>query len=177
MVQQQTPSTDAISIGSQSWNCADLYMKTKVMKLLLELDMTETIALFGKQNMEEMIEYTEIPTRRIEAIQRMCHILSQLVGNCAFAIKEKQDKQLIKNYEERILNVQNVLDGISYLHINDITHENTITINEQHFRTCFDVLKNIKDELNFPLDRASLIFRHSDDIDIEDIMKQIVDGG
>ena len=59
---------------------------------------------------------------------------------------------------------------------NDVTKETELRINEDHFIKCFDILRAIKDELNFPINRAGLIFKASDTMDIDEIMKSIEEG-
>ena len=44
-------------------------------------------------------------------------------------------------------------------------------------KNCLKVLKSVKDELNKPMNRAGLIFRETDEIDINKIMADIEEGG
>lgn len=168
---------DVISLGTQAWNIADGFTKIKILRLLIELDLHETIAMFGKKDMEEHLEIDEIPYRRVEAFQRMIFCLRQLIGNCRFSIEKGADEKTIAGMIERIDQVENVGDGISDTFINDVTKESELRINEVHFRKCFDILRSIKDELNFPINRAGLIFRQSDEMDLDKIMNDIIEGG
>ena len=145
---------------------------------MIELDLHETIAMFGKKDMEDQITSNEdIPYRRVEAFERMLFTLRQLIGNCRFSIEKGADEKTIAGMIERIDQVEAVSDGIASKFINDITKEDELKINEEHFRRCFDVLRAIKDELNFPINRAGLIFRQSDEMDLDKIMNDIIEGG
>lgn len=168
---------DVISLGTQAWNIADGFTKIKILRLLIELDLHETIAMFGKKDMEEQVPLDNLPYRRVEAFERMLFCLRQLIGNCRFSIEKGDDEKTITGMIERIDNVETVGDGIANEFINDITKETHLKINEDHFRKCFNILRSIKDELNFPINRAGLIFRQSDEMDLDKIMNDIVEGG
>jgi hypothetical protein len=103
--------------------------------------------------------------------------LRQLIGNCRFSIDKGNDEEIVSGFLERLNNVEDVANGIADWKINDVSKENVLTINDQHFRKCFDILRSIKDELNFPINRAGLIFRQSDEIDLDKIMNDIIEGG
>jgi hypothetical protein len=166
-----------VSLGTQAWNIADGFTKIKILRLLIEIDLYETLAMYGKRDMEEQIDYSLIPQRRYEAIDRVVFILRQLIGNCMFSIEHGSDEKVVNGLLVRVQNVENVLDGCADWSRNDVTKEDLLVINEQHFRKCLNILRSIKDELNFPLNRASLIFKQSDEMDLDKIMQDIVEGG
>lgn len=168
---------NVVSLGTQAWNIADGFTKIKILRLLIEIDLHETIAMFGKKDMEEQTENSQIPYRRVEAFERMLFSLRQLIGNCAFSIEKGADEKTIAGLNERIDQVETVADGIASQFVNDVTKEDDLRINEDHFRKCFNILRSIKDELNFPINRAGLIFRQSDEMDLDKIMNDIVEGG
>lgn len=166
--------------GTDVWNIAKGFTTIKVLRLLVLLDRHETIAKFGFEdsNPEEMDNPDEnsINKKRIEGINRFIFTLDQLIGNVKFALK-KEDKKIMIEFEERIRNVQEVLDGIYDEKENAITHEKIISMNEDHFGNCLKTLKKIKDDLNTPINKAGLIFRTSDELDIDAIMHEIIEGG
>jgi hypothetical protein len=166
-----------ISSGSDVWAVADGFVKIKILRLLIELDLYETIAKFGYKDNDDMYyNRMEIPERRIEAVNRVIFYLRQLIGNCEFVVKKGQ-KQMLSSMVDRIEQVEKVVKGIYHIYYNDITKEDKLEINEEHFKVCFDILKNIKDDLNQPLNEAGLIFRKTDEIDVDKIMKEIIGGG
>ena len=168
---------DAIGLGSEAWNIADGYTKIKILRLLIQLDIDEEIALFGRKDKQDYIPNEVIPQRRIEHYKKFIFHLKQLVGNCKFAIEKGVDEMIINQILTRIENVEKVSDGIHTFISNDVTKEDELVINEDHFLTCMNILQKIKEELNFPVNRAGLIFRQGDTLDLDAIMRQIEEGG
>jgi hypothetical protein len=166
-----------VSLGTQAWNIADGYTKIKILRLLIQLDIDEEIAMFGRKDDGDQIPEDMIPQRRVESFEKMIFHLKQLIGNCRFSIEKGDDEKIIEYFHIRIKNIEEVSDGVADWKINDVTKENYLEINYKHFKKCFDILRSIKDELNFPLDRSGLIFKHSDEMDLDKIMNDIVMGG
>ena len=166
-----------VSLGTQAWNIADGYTKIKILRLLIQLDVDEEIAMFGRKDEMDQIPDEMINQRRVESFEKMIFHLRQLIGNCRFSIEKGDDEKTVSAFMERLNNVENVANGIADWKINDVTKESFLMINENHFRICFEILRSIKDELNFPINRAGLIFRQSDEIDLDKIMNDIAEGG
>ena len=168
---------DAVGLGTQAWNIADGFTKIKILRLIIQLDIDEEIAKFGRKDDLEKVDFQEIPYRRVEAFERFIFHLRQLIGNCKFAIEKGLDEKIIDQIENRIDQVDAVGDGIASQFFNDVTKENSLVINEDHFKKCFKILQNVKDELNFPVNRAGLIFRQGETLDLDQIMRNIEEGG
>ena len=168
---------DAVGLGTQAWNIADGFTKIKILRLIIQLDLDEEIAMFGRKDDQDQTSYEEIPYKRVEAFERFIFHLRQLIGNCKFAIEKGIDEKIIQQFEDRIDQVDEVGDGIANQFFNDVTKENTLTINEDHFKKCFRILQHIKDELNFPVNRAGLIFRQGETLDLDAIIRNIEEGG
>lgn len=166
-----------MSLGTQAWNIADGFTKIKILRLLIQLDLDEETAMFGRKDDTEMVDPYNFPQKRVEGFNKMLFHLDQLIGNCRFSIEKGDDEKTISGMIARIRNVEDVSDGIATITRNDVTKEEEIMINELHFKTCFDILRNVKDELNFPINRAGLIFRQSDEMDLDKIMNEIIEGG
>ena len=168
---------DAIGLGTQAWNIADGFTKIKILRLVIQLDLDEEIAKFGRKDEQDDIPNEYIPHRRVEYFEKFIFHLKQLIGNCKFAIDKGYDEKLMADYFKRIENVEEVSDGIASTFVNEVTKEEQLKINEKHFKNCFRVLQEIKDELNFPINRAGLIFRQGDELDLDAVMRSIEDGG
>ena len=166
-----------VGLSTDAWNNADGFSKIKILRLLIQLDLDEEVALFGKRDDLDPTSYDEIPYKRVEGFERFIFHLRQLIGNCKFSIERGFDEIIVNRFEERINQVDDVADGIANRFFNDVTKENSLTINEIHFKKCFTILQNIKNELNFPLNRASLIFRQSDTMNLDEIMRSVEEGG
>lgn len=166
-----------VSLGQSAWNIADGFTKIKILRLMIELDIHETIAYFGKKDVEEPVPTEQIPYRRMESFNRIIFCLRQLIGNTKFAIKNKKDKQIIELLLQRVENVENNISTLYEEKENHLTKERVLVINEPYFIKCFNILRNVKDELNIPANNSSLIFRQSEDFDIDSIMRDIAEGG
>jgi hypothetical protein len=173
---QNASGEGVMSLGQNAWNIADGYTKIKLLKILIELDLYEEMANFGFRSDDPNFNYNVVPNKRIEGLQRMIFSLRQLVGNSNFAITDKSDKEVMKGLLLRIDNVEVVLDGISDISYNDVTKEEILMINEDHFMRCLKILRSIKDDLNFPINRAGLIFRKGEETNIDEFMKSIYEG-
>jgi len=167
---------EAVSVGTQAWNIADGFTKIKILRLLIQLDIDEEIALFGRKDELDQTPYEEVPYKRVEGFEKFIFHLKQLIGNCKFSIERGLDEKIIDQFIERIDNVEKVADGIADNFVNDVTKETQLKIHEDHFKRCFDTLQLIKNELNFPINRAGLIFRQGEELDLDEIMRTIEQG-
>lgn len=169
-----SPSGDGIMPSGENWNTAEGFSKLNVLRLLVETNLYEILARFGRQNLEEELPPQVMANRRLEAIERFVFILHQIITNTNFAIKDKVDKDAMLRLKGRIDLVESSLDGV-YLDIaNDVTKEYETKINEAHFRLCLNILSSIKEELFGVLNRASLIYRASEETDLDAIMNSLM---
>jgi len=168
---------DAVGLGTQAWNIADGFTKIKILRLIIQLDLDEEIAMFGRKDDFDQTPQEQIPYKRVEAFDKIIFHLKQLIGNCIFAVdKGVVDEKIINQLLERIDNVDAVGDGIADNFVNDVTKEEELKINEKHFKKCFDTLRAIKNEVNFPINRAGLIFRTGETLNLDEIMRGIEQG-
>jgi len=167
-----------ISTGTDAWNVADGYTKLKILRQLIMLDRWDTIAQFGTEEIEEDQQFSDnhLKKRRVEAIQRFHSTIKQLLGNVKFAMK-KSDHPIIENMLERIKVVDEFMLKLYSMKEDHVTHEELFEINEELFKNILDILQAVKDELNTPLNNAGLIFRPTEEVDLDKIMQGIVDAG
>lgn len=162
---------------SETWNVAKGFTAMKVLKQMINLDRYENIAQYGSDEMDDPTDQLpDIAERRVKGLHRFLTTLRQLLGNVLFAIK-KGDRDKVAEYLSRIDLVQSVIDGVGSYEENTITHEKTFQINEEHFNKCFKILQKVKDDMNMQLNHAGLIFRESDEVDLDKIMREISEGG
>lgn len=181
MVFKKTLNVDShgdMEATADVWNVAEGYVKMKILRPLILLDRYENIAKFGVEeiDLDFGLDQNTINKKRVDAITRYVFTLKQLINNVDFAIK-KEDKKILKELIDRIEMVEQYLSGIYGVYKNHVTREEEIKINEKHFDICMGILWKIKRDLNSPLNHASLIFRESEDMDLEKIMQDIVEGG
>lgn len=164
--------------ATEAWNVAQGYTHLKILKPLVELDKLIRIALYGTENIEESIG---MPPQikayfRIEAIHRIIDVLLELIENSEF-IMDSKNKEHIAELRDKILVVQSVIDGVSDETFDQRTGDRKTKINEDHFNECMKSLRDVKKDLTYPLNRASLIFPSSDEIDLDKIKNELVYGG
>ena len=167
-----------IDLGTDNWNVADGYTKIKILKQLIFLDRFDTISQFGTEDMGEDIQYDDntIKRRRVEALQRFHSTLKQLLGNVTFALKVG-DQNKVKAFQGRLATVNEFMVKVFNTSEDKVSHEQLFSIEEELFAKILEILQDIKDKINTPLNNANLIFRASEEIDLDKIMDQIVEGG
>jgi hypothetical protein len=167
-----------LSMGTDAWNVADGYTKIKILLPLISLDKLDTIAQFGTEVIGDDQFYTDnqLNKRRVEALQRFEAIIKQLLGNVKFAMK-KADHPHIDRLVTRVKNTEPYLNESFKVTEDAVTHEELFKINEVLFKKILDILQSVKDELNTPLNNAGLIFRPTEEVDLDKIMSDIVESG
>jgi hypothetical protein len=167
-----------INLGTDNWNVADGYTKLKILRQLILLDRFDTISQFGTEDLgeDQMMSDNDIKRRRVEALQRFHSTLKQLIGNVIFALK-KEDQPTVKALQERIKTVSEFISKCYGSKQDGVTYDEIFNIEEDLFDKILDILQDIKDKLNTPLNNANLIFRASEEIDLDKMMDTIVERG
>lgn len=167
-----------INLGSDAWNVADGYTKLKILRQLIMLDRWDTIAQFGTEEIDEDAPYddNQIKKRRVEALQRFHSTIKQLLGNVIFALR-KEDKDPVKALVKRVETAGEFVPKSFSTKEDMISHNEQFEIEEPLFKQILGILQDVKDKLNTPLNNAGLIFRPTEEVDLDKIMAEIVDGG
>lgn len=178
MAQKSDTFGGEINLGTDAWNVADGYTKLKILRQLILLDRWDTLAQFGTEEIDEdnVFNDNQIKKRRVEALQRFHSTIKQLLGNVLFSMR-KDDLLTIKLLLARIKNIEEFIPKAFEMKEDGVTYEEIFEIREQTFKKILDILQDVKDKLNTPLNNAGLIFRQSEEMDLDKIMKGIVDGG
>lgn len=171
---------DAINIGTEAWNVADGYVKLKILKQLVLCDKLEIIALYGMEDIDDMtlnpVAPEMVPQRRVEALTRLKDNIVQLISNVKFAIKQ-EDEEKFEALRGRILLIEDMLDAVCYVAEDQVSHQKELVINELWFRKMLSEMQAIKENINFPINNAGLIFRKSDEMNFEELLRDISEGG
>lgn len=171
---------DAISIGTEAWNVADGYVKLKILRQLVLCDKLEIIALYGSEDIDDMqmnpVPPEMIPLRRVEALTRLKDNIFQLIKNVKFAIK-KDDEAKFEALRGRILLIDEMLDAVCYVAEDQVSHQKQLVVNEEWFKKMLGEMQEIIELINFPINNAGLIFRQSDQMDFEELLRDISQGG
>ena len=167
-----------INAGSDAWNVADGYTKLKILRQLIMLDRWDTIAQFGTEEIDEdrVYDNNQLKKRRVEGLQRLHSTIKQLLGNVLFALK-KSDQSTVRALVDRVKNIEEFIPKAFEEKEDLINHSVTFEINEDVFNKLIEILQDVKDQLNTPLNNAGLIFRPSEEIDLDKIMSEIIEGG
>jgi len=167
-----------INLGTDTWNVADGYTKLKILRQLIMLDRWETIAQFGTEEIDEdnMFDNNQIKKRRVEGLQRLHSTIKQLLSNVLFSMK-KDDVEKIKGLIERVEGAGEFIPKAFDEKEDMINHDLNFEIEEQLFKKILEILSDVKEKLNTPLNNAGLIFRPSEEIDLDKIMGGIIEGG
>jgi len=165
--------------GSESWNVAQGYTNLKILKPLVEMDKYVKIALRGSEEIEFalMLSPEQKVQARIEGIKALVECLRETFENCDFAMEKDGTRNKVEELSKRVEIVAEFLDGISYSEFDARTGVNIIRIDEAHFTNCLNELRSIKKEIPKPLNKNNLIFRDSDEVDLDKLAKQIEESG
>lgn len=171
---------DTVNIGSEAWNVADGYVKLKILKQLVLCDKLETISLYGTEDIDDGLNNPNLlnvpDDRRVEALTRLKDTLIQLISNVKFAIR-KEDEEKLEALRGRVQLVEDMLDAICYMAEDQVSHQKQLVINEDWFRKMLNEMRDVKESINFPINNAGLIFRKSDEMDFDELLKDISEGG
>ncbi len=178
MVKQGGDIGGEINLGTDTWNVADGYTKLKILRQLIMLDRWETIAQFGTEEIDEDNIYNnnQIKKRRVEGLERLHSTIKQLLSNVLFSMK-KDDVTKIKDLIGRVDNAGEFIPKMFDEKEDVINHEITFEINEELFKKILEILSDVKEKLNTPLNNAGLIFRPSEEVDLDKIMGNIIESG
>ena len=174
MARENLYKSDGMLPAGENWNAADGFSKLNILRLLVETNLCETIAQFGVQNIDDISTPEILTQKRIIAINRLIFILHQIMTNTRFAIKTHLDTDLMLLLKQRLDSVEEFIEGIKYETINSVTKEVNTMINEKHFKICLDILSSIKEELFGVLNRASLIFKSSEETDLDGLLNSLM---
>jgi hypothetical protein len=167
-----------INLGTDAWNVANGYTQLKILRQLVMLDRWDTMAQFGTEEIDEdrLHSQNQINKRRVEGLQRFHSTEKQLLGNVIFAMK-KRDVQGIKDMIKRVENVEEFINRCYAVKEDLVNHEEEFEIKEDLFKKIINILQEVKNGLNIPLNNAGLIFRQSEEMDLDKIMAGIIEGG
>ena len=178
---QSPTGSGVVERGSDAWNIAQGYTALKILKTLIDMDKLVKIAVYGCENVEQSLEINQnqdVKTfMRIDAIKRLIDSFREIFENTEFAMHRKMTAEKLTNLQERTQAVENVISGIARESSDMRTNTTTIVINEEHFTNCLNELRDIKKEIPKPLNENALIFPSSDEIDLDKIKREIVEGG
>lgn len=169
-------SEDFVPTERELWNTAKIYSVSHVAEPLVRCRKLIAVCLFGVEEIGQEMNYPPEALRknRITAIERLLQELKQLISDNKHFVKKKE-REALKNLDERLDKVEEVITGTHYYTSDQRTNKQTLEINNEHFDLCLKELRIINSEIKNNL--GDLIFPAGQDLDIEKIKKEIIESG
>ena len=174
----QSVEEGAVHTGTEAWNIAQHFTGFSVALPLKELNDLEDIARFGTIKIDEdlVMGDDQFNKRRGEAVRRYWQKLKQIVADTKFKVKFK-DRGEADEISAWLDKIPEYFDGLLSISTNSVTHENQITVNEEFLTKLIDKLVVRKVAYLSILDHAGLIFREVDEVDLDKMANEFVEGG
>ena len=169
---------EELQTKSENWNIAQGFTQLKILKPLIEMDKLVTIAIYGTEQIEDAFRISEEMKveYRIQAIRRLIDTIKQLIENSDFACNQ-EGKETLMALDRRVEQVANVLSGITFQTTDQRNGAVIVRINEPHFYKCMEELRKIKKEIATPLNQNALIFQASEELDLNKLKDDLIEGG
>lgn len=157
----------------EPWNIAKSYSGGFVLMPLLECKRMINVSLFGVEDISLQIETPEQikSINRINAINRLLQELKQMCDNTYHFVK-KTNKESLRKLKDELMEVEEVIDGISYNTSDERNNTQETRINEKHFNLCLNKLQKVYMDIRLPLNK--LIYPLSDELDLEKFKEEMV---
>lgn len=167
---------DLVPTERELWNTAKIYSISHVAEPLVKCRKLINICLFGVEEIgqEAGIPSSVINQNKILAIERLLHELIILVDTNINFMKKKEYVKL-QGLRNRLTKIENVIDGVSYITTDQRNGESEVNLCKEHFNNCLRELREIYAKTIQNL--ADLIFPSGDDLDLEKIKQDIIEGG
>lgn len=169
---------DYVSGSSETWNVAKYFSYSHVLAPLLEARKLVKVALFGVEdiNMDYGLSPSIRNEYRITALKRLLQELYQIHQDVYF-VMNTANKNKMDEIEERLDNVRDVIDKVQKKSTDVRTKTEKVEINEELFHKCLTILRKVLKDIKRPLNDQNLIFPASEEFDLAQMKKDIVEGG
>lgn len=184
MAKSKANESDFLISETGNWNVADQYSKIKIMKPLEFCDIYEDIANYGYDSLLEELVYVKAPTDelRYRGLNRLVNELLKLSQNCQFAMKKEGTLSQMKEIEKTLQKIRDYFLPLTYTKkINQALGTSEIKLKKEIFEKIFDKVKELKIQINYPLNKNHLIFTDKQEFDPiaykDRLKKRIVEQG
>ena len=174
----QSVEEGGVHTGTEAWNIAQYFTGYSVALPLKDLNDLEDVARFGSVKLDEDIVFSEdqINSRRADAVRRYWQKLRQIVSDTLFKVKVA-DRKKAEEIQNWLYGLSQYFDALTSSNSNHITGEDHLVINEEFMTTLLDSLVERKQAYLSILDHAGLIFREVDEVDLDKMTNDFVQGG
>jgi|TARA_Y100000310_G_scaffold97876_1_gene95540 hypothetical protein len=155
-----------------NWNVASDYSKLKIMKPLYMADEYETIATFGSSSLFEELQINyNTDFLRIKALKRLLHVLIMLINNSRFAIKNKTDKDKLKEFKKTLDRIGKIIPTLYKNRTDNIKKTKELIIDVKKYDPILNIIVDIKAEINEYLNKHDLLFTDKEEFDPQQAKK------
>ena len=167
-----------VHTGTEAWNIAQYFTGYSIALPLKDLNDLEDVARFGAVKLDEEILMSDdqVDKRRADAVKRYWQKLKQIVADTLFKVKPK-DRDESTNIHAWLLKIPKYFSALLNMKSDNVNHEDKIEVNEEFLTQVIDALVEKKQEYLYILDRAGLIFREVDEVDLDKMANEFVHGG
>lgn len=157
---------------SEKWNIAKGYTILLIQNALVQAAQLETIARFGVEsiNYSLALPMDQKNANRVEALERLCDKLQEIIASTAFSI-EKRYKAQLESIEKQLDTALRIIPKLASEQMDFVTKNHKVVIDEKNFFIVHRSLRQIRRDLTFILDKNDLIFSSSDDWDEESLRR------
>ena len=157
-----------------NWNVAKVYAHEMIFRPLSDLNTYFTIAKFGVHDLDEGFSLNKNlkDNARFEALERIVFTLKMIIDNTIFAVNKKTGKPKLEKFYNTLDLIEDNLQHLKSETSNERTNETRIKIDAVKFSKFLKMLENIKRDLLVPLNDADLIFRSSEELDPDELMRK-----
>jgi len=163
---------------SEVWNNAKGFSTYHVLFPLIECRKLTKVCLFGVEEIgqEGGLPLSIINQNKVNAMNRLHQELTQICDDVSFVMDLKTGS-MIQKLQVRLQNIEKVIGAISRNTTDDRNGQTEIILNWNHFNNVFAELRSVLADIKKPLNMKNLIFPASDEIDMDKIKQEIIDGG
>jgi len=174
----QSVEESGVHTGTEAWNIAQYFTGFSIALPLKDLNDLEDIARFGSVRMDEenLMSEDQVEKRRSDALKRYWQKLKQIVADTLMKVK-KGDVERATEIGDWLRTIPKYFDALLSVKSNDVMHESSLSLNEDFFIKLLDRLVEAKQDYLSILDRTGLIFREIDDVDLDKMASEFVNGG
>ena len=163
---------------SETWNIAQYFTAFSFAFPLKELDDLEKVARTGAVELGEdvILDNDSYAKRRVDAVKRYWIVLRQVVGNALFNFKGDDLEALNYVLLQLKLIKKNIWGDLIRTSSKEIDNMQ-MEIIEEELETYINHLTEYKYQILPLLNKAGLIFRQSENLDLDKIQRSIYDSG
>ena len=174
----QSVEEGGVHTGTEAWNIAQYFTGYSIALPLKDLNDLEVVARFGAVRLDDELSMgdDQYSKRRADAVKRYWQKLRQIVADTLFKVKV-EDREKTKIIHAWLKEIPKYFDALLNLKEDGILHEKSLEVNEDFLTQLIDELVKNKQEYLYILDRAGLIFREVDDVDLDKMSSEFVHGG